>query len=456
MVLAVRASVLVFVVGLVLGGCRGSGTKPIDLPPPPPPPTCGDSNIDENETCDLSNLGGATCQSLGFDTGQLVCDSTCHLSTTLCVKRCGNGTLDVGEACDGDAGLMPCAQFGYLACTDACTVDTRHCVGTAFEAGPFLDLVKGGPAVVGDLSPEGPGDLVMAVPSFSRVEAFPWVTPQGFDGVGGRKLSFLRSPVLAATCDADGDGHEDVATINQDGTFDHALYTGSSFALHLVDAGCPGSHFAGAGVFAPDGGRLAVAAGCDALWILSVDSAQRVPTPAALATTVADVDGDGRAELLWVSDAGPRLEVLAAPGFSGDGGVLLPVSPTAIAAGDLDFDGDADLAAVVGGDVQLLENTGLGYAPQTTFTGPGAADVRIVDVDLDGRLDVLWTQGTDLVIRRNRGSWLFSEVRAPIGPAPRLSFDLGDVDGDGDPDLVSTVSTGGDATRSQVSLNRVR
>lgn len=458
MVAAVRLPLLALASCFALAACKGTTTKPVATPPPPPPPKCGDGNVDVDagELCDLSNLAGASCQSLGFDTGSLGCDGKCQFATTGCVKRCGNGVQELGEACDGDAGLMPCAQFGYLTCTGACEVDARHCVATGFEGGPVLSLAKGGPAVVGDLSPRGPGDLVMAVPSFGRVEVFPWVAPTGFDGTGGRKLSFLRTPERALACDVDGDGNEDVATINQDGTFDHSVFRGASFSLEAIDAGCPGSTFIGAGVFAADAGARAVAFGCGALWVLGAGTAQAVPTADAGAAALADVDGDGVSELLWVDPAGPALVIGAAPGFTPDGGLPLPTSPDAIAAGDLDGDGDVDLAATAGGEVRLFENTGSGFAPRGTFPAAGAADLRVVDLDLDGRPDVLWTLGEQAVVRRNRGAWLFSELLAPLGTGARLSFDVGDVDGDGDPDLVSTVSAGGDATSSTVTLNRVR
>ena len=81
-------------------------------------------------------MGTGTCQSLGFDTGRLVCGTTCKYDTNLCVKRCGNGVLDLGEACDGELGVAACTTWGFNACSDTCTLDTRRCVVQPFENGP--------------------------------------------------------------------------------------------------------------------------------------------------------------------------------------------------------------------------------------------------------------------------------------------------------------------------------
>jgi len=455
-VLPVRRLAPLLCLGLALS-CRDGGTRRIDPGPTPPVPRCGDGTVDQGEDCDLSELAGATCQSLGFDTGQLLCDSSCHFQTSLCVKRCGNGALDPGEACDGPLGVPACASWGANRCTATCTVDTTQCVTQAFEAAPALAMPYGGPALVGDLSPRGPGDLIMAVPARARLEALPWVAQLGFDATTGRKLSFQRSPRQPGAADLDGDGNQDLVAINDDGSIDAFLFTGTSFSPRTwPDAGCPGGHVVGRGHFTPDGGEGLVAAGCgDQLLVLTLDAARAVTAPALAAAALGDLTGDGLTDLLTVDQANTAV-LWVAPGFATDGGLPLTVPVTSVALGDLDGDGDLDLAVASGNDVKLLENTGLGFADRLTFTSSAPHDVVIADFDLDGRPDVFWATGDDVVVRRNRGGWQLAEFRATAGAGPRVSTSVGDVDGDGDLDVAVTVSTGADSTLTFVVRNRAR
>jgi hypothetical protein len=94
---------------------------------------CGNGAIDAGEQCDAGNLGGATCQSLGFDGGQLSCRTDCTLDSSGCLA-CGNGVREAGEECDGSAiGGAACSDQGCtggtLACTTSCTLDYSSCSG---------------------------------------------------------------------------------------------------------------------------------------------------------------------------------------------------------------------------------------------------------------------------------------------------------------------------------------
>ncbi len=95
---------------------------------------CNDGIRVVTESCDGSDVGGTSCESLGLGTGVVTCDDvTCELDTSDCTANlCGNGVLDASEACDGaDVGGESCDSQGYdggtLACTGDCVIDTSSC-----------------------------------------------------------------------------------------------------------------------------------------------------------------------------------------------------------------------------------------------------------------------------------------------------------------------------------------
>ena len=101
--------------------------------------TCGDGIIDEGEACDGDALGGATCEGEGFVGGTLQCDASCQLDVGEC-HSCGDGVVSgSGEACDGnDFGALTCnsllpGSIGELQCDASCQVSTSAC-----EAGPAV------------------------------------------------------------------------------------------------------------------------------------------------------------------------------------------------------------------------------------------------------------------------------------------------------------------------------
>ncbi|MEO6028629.1 MAG: DUF1566 domain-containing protein [Candidatus Binatia bacterium] len=101
---------------------------------------CGDGTIQPGEQCESTDLGGASCTSLGYAAGTLACGSGCRFDASACVSyptpgSCGNGTVETDERCDGvDLGGASCASLGYsggtLACRAWCAFDTRECTRT--------------------------------------------------------------------------------------------------------------------------------------------------------------------------------------------------------------------------------------------------------------------------------------------------------------------------------------
>jgi len=95
---------------------------------------CGDGviHLEHAEECDADNLGGETCESLGFSGGILWCGSDCLFDTTDCDSLCGNGVADPSEPCDGfDVRAMNCLGLGFsggiLRCTQTCQFDETEC-----------------------------------------------------------------------------------------------------------------------------------------------------------------------------------------------------------------------------------------------------------------------------------------------------------------------------------------
>ncbi len=54
-------------------------------------PGCGNNILEPGEACDGFNLGGKTCQSLGYSGGVLTCNSDCTLNTSNCFTIPGGG-----------------------------------------------------------------------------------------------------------------------------------------------------------------------------------------------------------------------------------------------------------------------------------------------------------------------------------------------------------------------------
>jgi hypothetical protein len=100
-------------------------------------PVCGDGSIEGHETCDGSNFGTVrTCSDLVPHThGTFKCTSACDWDASGCVSdSCGNGKIEPesGEACDGgDLGGFTCDRLGYgsgqLACRSNCAYDLSGC-----------------------------------------------------------------------------------------------------------------------------------------------------------------------------------------------------------------------------------------------------------------------------------------------------------------------------------------
>lgn len=124
------------------------------------PPPCGDGVRQAPEECDGTDLGGATCLSIGLGPGALECvASSCYLNTAgcgPCTDDCASGEpafcdgdslvecrqnpytcwkwtptdcADDGQLCDEGTGFARCSDT----CSDACPADATRCADTNLQ-----------------------------------------------------------------------------------------------------------------------------------------------------------------------------------------------------------------------------------------------------------------------------------------------------------------------------------
>jgi hypothetical protein len=169
------------------------------------------------------------------------------------------------------------------------------------------------------------------------------------------------------------------------------------------------------------------------------------------AVVSADLNGDGQADAAWARQDffqnGMQVQLNLGDGTLGSS-VSYPAQSQSndIAVGDLDGDGDPDLVVISQGDnlannvIDLYFNNGNGTFTQTTdLGGHGPTRLALGDLDGDGDLDLalanFWGQAGDVSVLLNNGNGAFGpETVYPIGSRPH-GITAADLDGDGDRDL---------------------
>ena len=204
---------------------------------------------------------------------------------------------------------------------------------------------------------------------------------------------------------------------------------------------------------------------------------------AGLGVSTGDYNGDGWLDLYVANDATPnQLWINTGKGSFRDEGMLSgsavnaagnPEGSMGIASGDFDADGDEDLFVtnIIGETFALYVNDGKGVfedqrtraglaGPTAPYTGFGT---DWFDYDNDGRLDLFITNGAVNIVEaqrgkprpfrmknqlfRNTGNGRFAETTGSAGPAfarPDIGRGaaFGDIDNDGDVDVVVTNNGG--------------
>lgn len=99
------------------GGASQGGAGPGSSEAGGSGPECGNGMLDPGETCDVGNLGGATCQSEGYDGGSLKCTGDCigFNEAGCCKSDC---TAEGDFMCDSPATQVTCGNYDNDACME--------------------------------------------------------------------------------------------------------------------------------------------------------------------------------------------------------------------------------------------------------------------------------------------------------------------------------------------------
>ncbi len=341
----------------------------------------------------------------------------------------------------------------------------------ATGAGPYSDVA------IGDLDGDGKPDL--AVPNFNArtVSVFRNTSSSGAISLAG-KVDFTAgtAPWGVDLGDTDGDGKLDLVATSRSSTiasiFRNTSTSGSISFATKVDL-TTDTNPEGVSVGDLDGdGKLDIAVadkGTDRLSVFRNVSnpggaafeakVDFIPSAGPEDVAIADVDGDGKADLIASHSTSSIVSVfrnIGSPGTIDGSFFATKVDLTAGSAafgmslGDIDGDTKLDIAVANNGTntISVFRNTGssgsVSFAAKQDFTaGTAAASVAMGDLDGDGKLDLAATSFSSNTVSLFRNTAtsgaidansLAAKVDLTTGTSPS-GVSIADLDGDGRTDI---------------------
>src|SRR6185436_14471253 len=315
---------------------------------------------------------------------------------------------------------------------------------------------------IGDLNRDGRPDLVVGMSDGGHISILFSDPDGGFDtNFTHVSVDGPTQPISVAIGDLNGDGSLDVATANRGSNNVSILFDGTfadppNFAVGTNPRSVAIGDFNGDGK--PDlaaanfnSGNVSILRGINFGNFGPATNFTAGSNPISIA--VGDLNGDGKSDLAVANSGGGNVSILFGDGAGGFGPPInwpAGSNPWSVVIGDLNGDGKPDLAVANRdtpvGTVSVLLNDGFGaFGTPFTFTvGNGPKSLAIGDLDGDGKPDLaVANTNSTTAISILLNSTLFSPSGS-FGPAtdfaagttPR-SVAIGDLNGDGKLDLAA-------------------
>jgi FG-GAP-like repeat/FG-GAP repeat len=345
-----------------------------------------------------------------------------------------------------------------------------------FASQPQDVLIETAPIVaasLGDVDRDGKPDLVVALGGSNAQGALLVLLAKG-DGTFAAPVGYTGQSYQTwlGLADANRDGNLDIVVAGADGLSVLVGQGDGAFAPKVDGPASPNVAGLTLGDFNGDGNPdLAVAMSADgssgSVGVLagtksgSFGADTTFPTaPNPNSVALADLDRDGNLDAVTVNASAGAGTVSVMLG-RGDG-TLAPrhdyaagIAPSSLVLGDMDGDGQLDIAVADGSAVNVILSKGDGSfgTPVGYGTAGPTAGVALGDLDRDGKLDVVTVSpygpsrgGTVSVLLGADNGKLAPHVDYPAGNNPQ-AVALGDVNADGKLDIV-VANTGGDGGSS--------